>query len=188
MIAIAEACRAGNIPADIGLVISNDASAPGLEAARRRGLKATTIERRQGDTREAHDATVAEALESAGVHLVCLAGYMRLLSAAFIRRFPGRIMNVHPALLPSFPGLHAQRQAIEKGVRLSGVTVHFVDEGLDSGPIILQAAVPVERGDTEETLAARILEQEHVLYPQAIRLFFEGRLRIDGRRVHIAAR
>ena len=130
---------------------------------------------------------VAEALDSAGVDLVCLAGYMRLLSPAFIRRFPGRIMNVHPALLPSFPGLHAQRQAIEHGARLSGVTVHFVDEGLDSGPIILQAAVPVDQDDTEETLAARILEQEHALYPEAIRLFFEDKLRIQGRRVLIAA-
>ena len=129
---------------------------------------------------------VVAALRQRDVALVCLAGYMRLLSTAFIREYKGRIMNIHPALLPAFPGLHAQKQAAEYGVRVSGVTVHFVDEGLDTGPIIIQKVVPVQTDDTEETLSERILVEEHRAYPEAVRLFFEGRLSIEGRKVRIA--
>jgi len=128
---------------------------------------------------------VTAALEERRVGLVCLAGYMRLLSGDFVKRFEGRLLNIHPALLPAFPGLHAQRQALEHGVKVAGATVHFVDEGTDTGPIVLQAAVPVLPGDTEQTLSERILAEEHRIYPEAIRLFAEGRLRIEGRRVHI---
>lgn len=184
MLSIARACREGRIPADVALVISNLPDAPGLERAAALGIETLVIEKRGAGRRE-HDAKVVAALRAARVDLVCLAGYMRLLSADFIREFPGRILNIHPGLLPAFPGLHAQRQAVEYGVRWSGATVHFVDEGLDSGPIVLQAAVPVEPGDTEETLSARILDEEHRLYPEAVRLYFEGRLRIEGRKVRI---
>jgi len=188
MLAIADACDDGKIAATVALVISNDPAAPGLEAAASRKIPTLVVDHRQSRNRAEHDARMAEALEERGVELVCLAGYMRLLSPGFIRRFSGRIMNIHPALLPAFPGLHAQKQAVDYGVRLSGVTVHFVDEGLDTGPIILQAAVPVEQDDTEETLSARILEQEHRLYPEAIGLFFDNRLRIEGRRVRVTGR
>ena len=133
--------------------------------------------------RAAYEAALETGLEEHGVGLVCLAGFMRILSRAFIRRFAGRILNIHPSLLPAFPGLHPQRQALEHGVRVAGATVHFVDEGVDTGPIVLQASVPVLAGDTEESLAARILGEEHRLYPAAIRLFAEGRLRIAGRHV-----
>ncbi|HXI02753.1 MAG TPA: phosphoribosylglycinamide formyltransferase [Candidatus Saccharimonadales bacterium] len=184
MLSIARACREGRIPADVALVISNLPDAPGLERAAALGIETLVIEKRGAGRRE-HDMKVVAALRAARVDLVCLAGYMRLLSADFIREFPGRILNIHPGLLPAFPGLHAQRQAVEYGVRWSGATVHFVDEGLDSGPIVLQAAVPVEPGDTEETLSARILDEEHRLYPEAVRLYFEGRLRIEGRKVRI---
>ena len=188
MIAIAGACAAGRIPAKVGVVISNEPGAPGLQAASIRGIETLVIDHRASRAREEHDRAVAAALKKSRVDLVCLAGYMRLLSPAFIREFPGRIVNIHPALLPAFPGLHAQKKAVEYGVRISGVTVHFVDEGLDSGPIILQAAVPVEPDDTEETLAARILVEEHRLYPEAISLYFQDRLRIEGRKVRITGR
>lgn len=187
MVAIADACAAGKIPVRVAIVISDQPEAPGLAEAARRGIE-TRIIRKAGRSREDHDLEIVAALKERKVGLVCLAGYMRLLSPAFVREFPGRIMNVHPALLPSFPGLHAQRQAIEHGVRVSGVTVHFVDERLDSGPIILQAGVPVDPADTEETLSARILKLEHEIYPEAIRLFFENRLRVEGRRVRITGR
>lgn len=187
MLAIADACAAGTIPARVGIVISNEPDAPGLAAAARRGIETLVIDHRSGPRRE-HDGRMASALRSAGADLVCLAGYMRLLSPAFITEFPGRIMNIHPALLPSFPGLHAQRQALEYGVRVTGVTVHFVDAGLDSGPIILQTAVPVEPDDTVDTLSARMLVEEHRLYPEAISLFFKDRLRIEGRQVRITGR
>jgi len=150
MLAIADACDRGDIPARVVLVISNDPSAPGLAAAGARGIPTRVIDHRESRSRKEHDAKMAAALEAERVELVCLAGYMRLLSAEFVRAFAGRIMNIHPALLPAFPGLHAQRQALDYGVRVSGVTVHFVDEGLDSGPVILQATVPVEQDDTEE--------------------------------------
>src|SRR5262249_48634595 len=148
-------------------------------------LPTLVLDHRAGADREEHDRRVAEALKARDVDLVCLAGYMRLLSRSLLSAFPGRIMNVHPSLLPPFPALHPQRQEIAQGVRVWGVTVHFVDEGLDSGPIILQAAVDVEPGDTEETLAERILEREHEIYPEAVRLYFMDRLRIEGRRVRI---
>ena len=185
MLALAEACSNGAIPADVAVVISNEPDAPGLKAAAGLGIETLVIDHRTSGGRAQHDAKLAAALKQRQVDLVCLAGYMRLLSPAFIKEFPNRILNVHPALLPSFPGLHAQKQAVEHGVRVSGVTVHFVDEGLDAGPIILQRAVPVEPGDTEETLSARILQEEHRIYPEAVRLFFEGRLRTVGRSVRI---
>lgn len=186
MLAIAEACRAGRIPAPVRVVVSNVAGAPGLEKASAFGIETLVVNHRDSRTREEHDAKVTAALEERGVALVCLAGYMRLLSPAFIRAFKGRIFNIHPALLPAFPGLHAQKQAVDYGVRVSGVTVHFVDEGLDTGPIVLQSVVPVLQDDTEETLSTRILAEEHRVYVEAVRLFFEGKLRIEGRKVRIA--
>jgi phosphoribosylglycinamide formyltransferase-1 len=187
MLSIAEACREGRIPATVAVVVSSRPGAPGLERAAAMGLEAIVVDSKRSGGREEHDAKVAAELEARSVDLVCLAGYMRLLSPAFIRRFRGRIMNIHPGLLPAFPGLHAQRQAVEHGVRWSGATVHFVDEGLDTGPIILQAAVPVHQEDTEDTLAGRILAEEHRIYPEAVRLFFERKLSIEGRRVRIAS-
>jgi len=186
MLALAKACRTGRIPAEARIVISNIPAAEGLEKAAALGIETLVINHKESRTREEHDMKVAAALEERGVGLVCLAGYMRLLSPAFIREFRGRIMNIHPALLPAFPGLHAQKQAVDYGVRVSGVTVHFVDEGLDSGPVILQTVVPVLQDDTEETLSERILVEEHRSYAEAVRLFFEGKLRIEGRKVLIA--
>src|SRR5215467_2272898 len=163
--AIAESVRTGRLPAEIAIVISNRADAPGLEMARRRGLNAKLIPSK-GRVREEHDREVVAALKRAQVDLVCLAGYMRLLSPEFIRAFPQRILNIHPSLLPAFPGLDAQKQALEYGVKVSGCTVHFVDEHLDHGPIIVQRPVPVLEGDTVASLAARILEQEHIAYTE----------------------
>jgi phosphoribosylglycinamide formyltransferase-1 len=183
--AILEACDAPEYPARVAVVISDRERAPALERAQGRGVPARFLNPKDSADRAAYDATLAAALEEHGVDLVCLAGFMRVLGPAFIRRFQGRIMNVHPSLLPAFPGLAAQRQALDHGVRVTGATVHFVDEGVDTGPIILQASVPVHPDDTEETLAARILREEHRLYPEAIRLFAEGRLRIAGRRVTV---
>jgi phosphoribosylglycinamide formyltransferase-1 len=185
MLSIADACGAGRIPARIALVISDDPGAPGLAAAAARGIATLALPYADSRSRKDHDMKMASALKEQGVELVCLAGYMRLLSPAFVREFPGRIMNIHPALLPSFPGLHAQQQAVAHGVRVSGVTVHYVDEGLDSGPIIVQATVPVYQDDTEETLSARILKEEHRIYPEAISLHLANRLRIEGRKVRI---
>src|SRR5689334_2065624 len=165
--AIADSIQAGHLDAEIAIVISNRAEAPGLESARRRGLNARLIPSK-GRTREEHDAEVAAALHEAHVDLVCLAGYMRLLSPEFVRAFPDRIINIHPSLLPAFPGLEAQKQAFEYGVKVSGCTVHFVDEHLDHGPIILQKTVPVLDNDNAHSLAARILEQEHIAYAEAI--------------------
>ena len=166
----------------IAVVFSNVESAPGLERARRCGI-AVAFRDHRGRAREAFDAEVAEILKAHGVELVCLAGYMRLLSPVLLRAFPGRILNVHPALLPAFPGVKAQRQALEHGVKVSGATVHLVDESLDAGPIVAQEAVPVLASDTEETLAARILAAEHRIYPRAVRAMLEGRVRVVGRRV-----
>ena len=180
--AIADHVDQGRLEAEIAVVVSNISSAPGLEKARQRGLEAVFLSSK-GLNREEYDAGVVALLKEKRVDLVCLAGFMRLLSPVFVRAFPNRILNIHPALLPSFPGLEAQRQAREYGVKYSGCTVHFVDEGLDSGPIILQAVVPVLDDDSEETLAARILKEEHNLYSQAISLVLEGRHRIVGRRV-----
>lgn len=180
--AIASNVQSGVLDADIAVVISNRESAAGLETARKLGLNAVCIPAR-GMDRVAYDRLLISELRNSGVELVILAGYMRLLSSEFIQAFPGRILNIHPSLLPAFPGLDAQHQAWEHGVRYSGCTVHFVDEDLDAGPIIEQAVVPVEESDTAETLSARILEQEHRIYTEAIRLVLSGRYRVQGRRV-----
>ena len=180
--AIADEVAAGKIDAEIAVVISNRPDAPGLEAARRRGLTAVAMASK-GVERETFDRQTIEVLHQNGVDLVILAGYMRLLSAAFIRAFPMRILNIHPSLLPAFTGLDAQHQAWEYGVKVSGCTVHFVDEHLDHGPVILQAAVPVLDGDSAVDLAKRILKEEHRLYSEAIRLVLAGKYRIEGRRV-----
>lgn len=180
--AIADQVAAGAIPAEIAVVISNRPEAPGLEAARRRGLAAVSIPSR-GLDREVYDRMVLDELRRREVDLVCLAGFMRLLSAGFIRAFPNRILNIHPSLLPAFPGLDAQEQALEHGVKVTGCTVHFVDEYLDAGPIILQRPVPVLDDDTVETLSARILAEEHRAYSDAIRIVLSGRYSVAGRRV-----
>ena len=181
-VAIADSISAGRLDAEIAVVISNRADAPGMTAARQRGLKVAMLPSR-GIEREEYDALLARELDQAGVDLICLAGYMRLLSASFIRRYPLRILNIHPSLLPAFPGLDVQQKAIDHGVKVSGCTVHFVDEGLDSGPIVKQAAVPVLDDDTAESLAARILKEEHRIYSEAIALVLSGKFRIEGRRV-----
>ncbi len=186
MTALAEAMREGRIAAEPAVVISNVAGAAALERAAGWGIPTAVLDHRALRPREAHERAVAEVLRAHRVDLVCLAGYMRLLSPWLVSEFRGRILNVHPALLPAFPGLDAQRQALAHGAKVSGCTVHFVDEECDHGPIVLQAAVPVEEGDDEETLSARILAEEHRIYPEAVRLFFEGRLAIEGRRVRIA--
>jgi phosphoribosylglycinamide formyltransferase-1 len=180
--AIADSVAAGRIRATIAVVISNRAEAPGIESARRRGLDARVIPSK-GKQREQHDAEVVAALQEKKVDLVCLAGYMRLLSPWFVRQFPNRILNIHPSLLPAFPGLEAQKQALEYGARVSGCTVHFVDEQLDHGAIILQKAVQVLDDDDEHTLSARILEQEHIAYTEAINLVLGGNYELMGRRL-----
>ena len=180
--AIADNVAAGKIPAEIAIVISNRPGAPGLAEAERRGL-ATRLIPSKGLEREQYDRLVVEALKEKQVDLVCLAGFMRLLSPYFVSQFPNRILNIHPALLPAFPGLEAQHQALEHGVRFTGCSVHFVDENLDAGPIILQAAVPVLDDDTVETLSARILKEEHRIYSEAITIILSGRWRLEGRRV-----
>ena len=180
--AIADNVAAGRIPAEIVLVLSNRHGAPGIEKAQQRGLPTLVIPSK-GLEREEYDRRVVAELEARRVDLVCLAGFMRLLSPYFVRAFRNRILNIHPALLPAFPGLEAQRQALEHGVKVTGCTVHFVDENLDAGPIILQTTVPVLDSDTVETLSARILREEHRLYSEAIHLALEDRIRIEGRRV-----
>jgi len=180
--AIAKNVHSGALDAEIAVVISNRESAAGLATARELGLKAVCIPSR-GLDRVQYDRLLIEELRISNVELVILAGYMRLLSAEFIQSYPERILNIHPSLLPAFPGLDAQHQAWEHGVRYSGCTVHFVDEQLDSGPIIEQAVVPVEQTDTAETLAARILREEHRIYTEAIRVVLSGRYRVEGRRV-----
>jgi phosphoribosylglycinamide formyltransferase 1 len=183
MLALIRAIADGRIPsAEVSIVISNVADAAGLERAREQGVEAIAFDHR-GKTREEHDRAIAGALRAREVDLVCLAGYMRLLSPWFTREFEGRILNIHPSLLPAFPGLNAQRQAIEYGVKFSGCTVHMVDEQLDHGPIVKQAVVPVLPGDTVETLSARILAEEHRIYPEAVAVALSGRFRIEGRRV-----
>jgi phosphoribosylglycinamide formyltransferase 1 len=181
--ALADSVAAGRIPdAEISMVISNREDAPGLRRATERRIPARVIPSK-GVEREAYDRLVVAALNEARVDLVCLAGFMRLLSPYFVAAFRGRILNIHPSLLPSFPGLESQRQALDYGVKFTGCTVHFVDENLDAGPIITQAIVPIEPGDTEETLAARILSEEHRIYTEAVRLVLSGKFRIEGRRV-----
>jgi phosphoribosylglycinamide formyltransferase 1 len=180
--AIAESVANGTLDAEIAVVISNRAEARGLETAIARGLPAVCLPSK-GLDREVYDRMVAAELHKHDVDLVCLAGFMRLLSAGFIREFPDRILNIHPSLLPSFPGLDAQHQALAHGVKITGCTVHFVDQDLDAGPIVIQAAVPVRDLDTEETLAARILREEHRIYAEAIGIVIAGRYRVEGRRV-----
>jgi phosphoribosylglycinamide formyltransferase-1 len=181
-IAIADSIAAGQLDAEITVVISNRADAAGITAARERGLEVVVLPS-EGVAREAYDASLAARLDQARVDLICLAGYMRLLSAPLIRRYPLRVLNIHPSLLPAFPGLHAHQDALAHGVKVSGCTVHFVDEGIDSGPIVQQAAVAVFDGDTEESLSARILKEEHRIYSEAIALVLSGKYRIEGRRV-----
>ena len=181
--AIIDASERGEIPCRVALVVSNRADAYGLVRARNHGIPTEVVDHRSFESREAFDARLVEVIRSSGAHLVCLAGFMRVVTPVFLRAFPHRILNIHPALLPSFPGTHGPRQALRYGVRFSGCTVHFLDEGVDTGPVIVQAVVPVYEDDTEETLAARILKEEHRIYPMAIRLFLEGRLELSGRQV-----
>ena len=182
-LALADSIAAGRIPgAEIALVISNREGAPGLALAEARGIRAIAIPSK-GLAREEYDRLAVEELRKANVDLVCLAGFMRLLSPYFVAAYPQRILNIHPSLLPSFPGLEASRQALEYGVKFTGCTVHLVDENLDAGPIVAQAIVPVRDDDTEETLSARILAEEHRIYTEAVRLIVSGQYRIEGRRV-----
>jgi len=183
--ALHDAVKAGRINAEIALVFSNKREAPGLLFAREQGLETLYLRPKDYPDRETYDRAVARDIEQKDIDLIVLAGYMRILTEPFCEEFLHRIMNIHPALLPAFPGLHVQQKAIDWGVRFSGATVHFVTPVVDMGPIILQAVVPVLQDDTEETLAARILKEEHKIYPQAVQLYFEGRLEVRGRRVHI---
>lgn len=185
--AILDACAAKRIEAQVVMVLSDRADAQALERARRAGVRAEFVDPK-GKSREEHDLALVELLKEARAELVCLAGYMRILTPTFLRAFPQRVINIHPALLPSFPGLHAQRQAWAWGVKVSGCTTHIVDEEVDHGPILMQAAVPVLEGDTEASLRQRILAQEHVIYPATIQLFAEGRVKVEGRRAVIAPR
>lgn len=180
---IIDAIKAGTLQAEISIVITDKPNVKALERAAVAGIKNICVDRKIFATRADFESELLKNL--AGIDLVVLAGFMRILSAEFVQKFQGRLMNIHPSLLPSFPGAHAHRDALAYGVKVSGCTVHFVDEGTDSGPIILQAAVEVLEDDTEETLSARILEQEHIIYPKAIQLFVEGRLKIEGRHVKI---
>jgi phosphoribosylglycinamide formyltransferase-1 len=183
MAALADAIRNGSIPnAEIAVVISDQPDAAGLELARERGLKTTIIERR-GRSREDHDSEIIAVLQDHRTDLICLAGYMRLLSPEFVATFKGRILNIHPSLLPSFPGLDAQRRAIEHGIKWTGCTVHLVDDTLDGGPIVAQHAIPVFDHDTEASLAGRLLEEEHKLYVEAVALIVSGKYQVVGRRV-----
>lgn len=183
--AIREAVRRGDINADVGLVFSNKEDAPGLAKAREWGLETLALNPKLFATREDYDRAVIGQLEERRIDLVCLAGYMKILTPELCDAFKHRLVNIHPALLPAFPGLHVQQKAIDWGVRFSGCTVHFVAAEVDMGPIILQAVVPLLQDDTEETLAARILVEEHRIYPQAVRLYFEGRIEVRGRRVYV---
>ncbi len=188
MVALVQAMRENRIAADPAVVISNVPGASGLERAAQMGIPTEFVDHRTIESREAHERTIAEVLRRHRVDLVCLAGYMRLLSSYLVSEFRNRILNIHPALLPAFPGLDAQKQALDHGVKITGCTVHFVDEECDHGSIVCQAAVAVLEDDTVETLSARMLEQEHRIYPEAVSLFFEGRLQVEGRRVRILPR
>jgi len=181
--AILDACARPDFPARVAVVVSDRERAPALDRARAAGVEALWLNPKDFADRESYDTALVRELETRGVGLVCQAGWIRILSTVYVRAFRGRAMNIHPSLLPAFPGLHPHRQALDHGVKVSGATVHFTDEGVDTGPIIVQAAVPVEPGDTDDTLAARVLTVEHRLYPEAIRLFAEGRLRLLGRKV-----
>jgi len=185
--AILDAIAKGRLDARVGVVVSNQADAQGLERAEKVGVPTAVLSHKDHDSREAFDEAVLAQLNKHAVDVVCLAGFMRILSPVLVRAFSNRILNIHPSLLPAFIGLHAQRQALEHGAKVSGCTVHLVDEELDHGPILLQASVPVEERDSEESLSARILEQEHRLYPVAIQLILDGKVRVDGRRALIQA-
>ncbi|MCX5751558.1 MAG: phosphoribosylglycinamide formyltransferase [Candidatus Saganbacteria bacterium] len=183
--AIIDACEKGEVPAQVAVVISNKADAYGLERAKKHGIPAVVLEPKDFKDKDAYEKEIIGVFDKAGVGLVCLAGYMRIVGQELLKKYQGKMINIHPALLPSFPGLHGQKQALDYGVKVSGVTVHFVDEGCDTGPVILQTAVPVLENDTEGSLSDRILEQEHKLYPMAVKLIAEGKLRIKGRKVQI---
>lgn len=183
MVALVAAMRDGRVPADPVIVVSNVPEAPGLETAKGFGIEAVVVDHTVVKPRVEHEQAIINLLTSRRIDIVCLAGYMRRLSPLMVSAFPGRILNVHPSLLPAFPGLDAQRAAFDYGVKLAGCTVHLVDDVVDHGPIVLQASVPVRDDDTVEALAHRILEQEHVIYPQALALVASGKLEIDGRRV-----
>jgi len=183
MKSIVAACKCGEVPAEVAIVISNRADAPGIAWAAEHGLETAIVSHRDFADRESHDLAIVDRLREVEVEWVCLAGYMRLLSAVFVDAFPNRILNIHPALLPSFPGLHGQRQAWEFGVKVSGCTVHLVDLELDHGPIVVQRTVPVLEGDDEDGLAARILEQEHTAYPEALEALLTRGWSLHGRRV-----
>ena len=183
--AILDAIADGRLDGRVGVVVSNKADAHGLERAKNAGVPTAVLSHKDYASREAFDEAVLARLQEHDVDVVCLAGFMRILSPVLVRAFPNRVLNIHPSLLPAFVGLHAQRQALEHGVKVSGCTVHLVDEELDHGPILLQATVPVEEGDSEESLSARILEQEHRLYPEAIQLILDGKVRLDARRAVI---
>jgi phosphoribosylglycinamide formyltransferase-1 len=182
--ALIDAQQAGTLGGEITVVVSNVPTAPGLDRARGAGIATVVLDHR-GRSREEHEREVLAVLRQHEVDVVCLAGYMRLLSSEFIRAYPGRILNIHPSLLPAFPGLEAQRQALEYGVKVSGATVHIVNEGLDAGPIVVQEAVPVMENDTPSELSARTLQAEHRIYPRAVRILLEGRYRVEGRRVRL---
>ncbi|MBL8405438.1 MAG: phosphoribosylglycinamide formyltransferase [Dechloromonas sp.] len=187
MEALIAARDAGNLPVNIAAVISNRPDAKGLETAAKAGIATHYIDHKAFAGREAFDAALAECIDDFVPDLVVLAGFMRILSEGFVRHYEGRLMNIHPSLLPSFPGLHTHQRALEEGVRIHGCTVHFVTPTLDHGPVIIQAAVPVLDGDDEGALSARVLRQEHLIYPQAVRWFAEGRLTLDGARVRLSA-
>jgi len=182
---ILDACAKGEMKARVVCVISNKADAYGLERARQAGVPALHLDHRAYSGREAYDEALVATMREFGVQLVAMAGFMRIITPVLLEAFPMAVMNIHPALLPAFPGLHAQRQALEYGVKVAGCTVHFVDPGTDTGPIIIQAAVPLIEGDTEQTLSARIQKEEHRIYPEAIRMFAEGRLQVAGRTVGV---
>ena len=182
---IMAAVASGQIPAEIGIVLTDKPEAKALDRAEKAGLAHVCVDRRQCASKQEFEEKLVKALQEAGVTLVILAGFMRILSPYFVQRFKGRILNIHPSLLPSFGGAHAHRDVLAYGVKVSGCTIHFVDEGMDSGPIILQDTVPVLDDDTEDTLAARVLEKEHVLYPRAIELYLKDKLQIEGRQVKI---
>lgn len=182
---IMAAVDSGQIPAPVGVVLADKPDAKALERAEKAGIPHFCVDRKQYADKQAFEEALVEKLRAHGVTLVILAGFMRILSPYFVHEFPGRILNIHPSLLPSFGGAHAHRDVLAYGVKVSGCTIHFVDEGMDSGPIILQTAVPVLDDDDEDALAARVLEQEHKLYPRAISLFLHGKLKIEGRKVRI---
>ena len=183
--AIIDASEKGDISAKVAVVVSNKSDAYGLERAKKHKIPIAVFEPKKFSDKNTYELEIVKSFKQHKVDLVCLAGYMRIVGPVLLEHYQGKMINIHPALLPSFPGLHGQKQALEHGVKVSGVTVHFVDEGCDTGPIIVQAAVPVLENDTEKTLSARILEQEHKIYPRAIKLFADGKLKIEGRRVKI---